>query len=79
VAGTVARIPPPVDTPERFGAALRERRRELGITQAHLADVTGVSRQAIIELERGKPNARLHIALRLAQTLGLDTTLRPRS
>jgi y4mF family transcriptional regulator len=67
------------DSPERFGAALRERRRQVGITQAQLADATGVSRQTIIEIERGKPNARLYIALRLAQMLGIDVTLQPRS
>jgi len=79
MAGTVAPIPATADTPEHFGAALRERRRELGITQAQLADVSGVSRQAIIDLERGKPNARWHIALKLAQMLGLDVILQPRS
>jgi HTH-type transcriptional regulator / antitoxin HipB len=78
VSSTVASIPSTADTPERFGAALRERRRELGITQARLADVTGVSRQAVIDLERGKPNARWHIALQLARALGLDVTLQPR-
>ncbi len=66
------------DTPAEFGAVLRERRRALKITQAQLASVTGVSRKAVIEIENGKPTAQWQNALRLAQALGLDVTLRPR-
>jgi HTH-type transcriptional regulator / antitoxin HipB len=75
---TLGNIAPPADTPARFGAALRERRRALNITQAQLAGVAGVSRKAIIEIENGKPTAQWHNPLRLAQTLGLDVTLQPR-
>jgi y4mF family transcriptional regulator len=66
------------DTPAEFGALLRERRRALKLTQAQLAGAAGVSRKAVIEIENGKPTAQWQIALRLAQTLGLDVTLRPR-
>lgn len=67
-----------VRSPEQFGIALRARRRELGITQEDLADVAGVSRKSVVDIEAGKPNAQLHIALRLAQALGLDVVLQPR-
>ena len=66
------------DTPAEFGALLRERRRALKLTQAQLAGAAGVSRKAVIEIENGKPTAQWQIALRLAQTLGLDVTLRQR-
>lgn len=64
--------------PSAFGAQLRTRRRELGITQNDLADVIRVNRRVIGELERGKSNVRLQIALDAARALGLDVRLDPR-
>jgi y4mF family transcriptional regulator len=66
------------DSPAEFGALLRERRRALKLTQAQLAGAAGVSRKAVIDIENGKPTAQWQIALRLAQTLGLNVSLRPR-
>jgi HTH-type transcriptional regulator/antitoxin HipB len=63
---------------EQFGLALRARRRALGITQEGLADVVGVNRRVIGELEHGKGTVRLEIALELARSLGLDVDLRAR-
>lgn len=40
-----------------------------GITQAELAEMTGVSRQTIISLERGKYNPSVLLALDLARAL----------
>lgn len=64
--------------PSAFGAQLRARRRELGITQNDLADVIRVNRRVIGELERGKSSVRLQIALDAARALGLDVRLDPR-
>lgn len=64
--------------PSTFGAQLRARRRELGITQNDLADVIRVNRRVIGELERGKSSVRLQIALDAARALGLDVRLDPR-
>ena len=61
-----------------FGRRVRERRRQLGLSQSALADVVGVNRRVIGELERGKPSVQLGIALRVAEVLGLDMTLRER-
>lgn len=61
-----------------LGARLRQRRRELGLSQLDLADVVGVNRRVIGELERGKGTIRLEIALRTAEALGLDVRLDPR-
>ena len=41
-------------TPADFGAAIREQRRVLDLDQAALARRVGVSRQWIIEVEKGK-------------------------
>jgi HTH-type transcriptional regulator/antitoxin HipB len=61
-----------------FGRALRARRRELGLSQEQLADVIGVHRRVIGELEHGKRSVRLQIVLDCARALGLDLRLDPR-
>ena len=61
-----------------FGSAVRQRRRALGLSQDSLADVVGVNRRVIGELERGKPTVRLQIVLDVARALGLDMRLDPR-
>lgn len=61
-----------------FGRLLRERRRAVGVTQEHLADVIGVHRRVIGELERGKGTVQLRIALDAARALGLDVRFDPR-
>ena len=61
-----------------FGNALRKRRKELGYTQAFVADFTGFSVSFISDLENGKSTAELGKAIYLANLLGLDCILRPR-
>lgn len=61
-----------VGSAPELGAAIRERRRELGITQDHLAASIGVSRKVIGELERGKQTVHLGIAIRAANSVGLN-------
>lgn len=57
-----------------FGAAIRRRRREVGLTQEELALTVGTDRRVIGRLERGVANVRLTIALNAARALGLATT-----
>jgi HTH-type transcriptional regulator / antitoxin HipB len=64
--------------PSEFGSRLRERRRAAGFSQGAVADVVGVNRRVISELERGKPTVQLGIALRVAEALGLDVALTER-
>ena len=65
-------------TPKAFGTWIRLRRKQLGMSQSELADVAGVNRRVIGELERGKPTVQLGIALRVAESLGLDIDLHER-
>jgi y4mF family transcriptional regulator len=58
-----------------FGMELRQRRRAVGLSQSAVADVVGVNRRVIGELERGKSTVQLEIALRVAEALGLDLSL----
>jgi HTH-type transcriptional regulator / antitoxin HipB len=62
----------PVNSPSAFGAALRERRRELKLTQDDLALAIGVHRKVIGQLESGKNTVRLEIVLNAARALGLN-------
>lgn len=66
------------ETPTRFGTELRRRRTELRLSQQEIADVIGVNRRVIGELEAGKDTVQLKIALDTARALGLDLELRPR-
>lgn len=67
-------------TPTDLGNVIRQRRKALGWDQARLAHETGVSRQWIIEIEKGKPRAELQLVLRALNVLGINlTTVAPAS
>ena len=54
-----------------FGRLIRERRKVLGLRQEDIVLATGVGRRYLIELEAGKPTARLGPALMIARQLGI--------
>jgi HTH-type transcriptional regulator/antitoxin HipB len=60
-----------VRTPKEVGALIRERRRRLGLDQRSLAERVGVSRQWIIEIEKGKPRAAVGLVLRTLEALSV--------
>ncbi len=68
----------PTAQPADLGAAIRERRRQLGITQDELASSIGVSRRVIGQLENGKKTVHVGIVLRAARAVGLDVGVEPR-
>ena len=59
------------DEARAFGQLLRERRKALGLRQEDVILATGVGRRYLIELEAGKPTARLGPALMVARLLGI--------
>lgn len=59
-------------TPKDIGAAIRDRRRTLGLDQAELAEKVGVSRLWINQVERGKPGASLALVLRTLAAVGIE-------
>jgi HTH-type transcriptional regulator/antitoxin HipB len=61
----------PVRTPRDLGALIREHRGRLGLDQRALAERVGVSRQWIIEVERGKAGAAVGLLLRTLEALGV--------
>src|SRR4051794_3056714 len=65
------RIHAPID----LGLAVRERRKALRLDQRALAAKVGVSRQWVIDLEKGRPGAALGLVLRTLDQLGLQLTV----
>jgi HTH-type transcriptional regulator / antitoxin HipB len=58
-----------------LGQAIRAERKRLDVTQKQLAMVAGVGLRFLIELERGKPTARIEGMLKVLQALGLELSL----
>jgi transcriptional regulator with XRE-family HTH domain len=53
----------------RFGKALRQRRRRLGVSQEEFADMCGLDRTYVGGIERGERNVSLVNIERLAKSL----------
>ena len=62
-------------TAASVGPAIRTYREEAGLTQQQLADMAGLHRSYISELERGKQTEQLRRILRLLKLLGVRATL----
>lgn len=60
-----------IRTPLDMGLLIRERRRELGLSQQELADQVRVSRQWIVEVEKGKARAEVGLVLQTLNVLGV--------
>ena len=64
-----------VYTPDSLGAAIRHYRQEAGLTQAELAELTGLNRTYLSDLERGGETEQLRRLLRVLKQLGVRMTL----
>lgn len=61
------------------GAAVRDRRKRLGLRQIDLAGLGGTGNRLIVDLENGKPTIQLQKALDILSLLGLEVVLRAKS
>jgi HTH-type transcriptional regulator / antitoxin HipB len=61
-------------TPDDFGRVVRDRRRAIGMTQAELAERSGVSRYWLGMVEQGKSGAEIGLLLKVFHVLGLRLT-----
>lgn len=61
-----------VRSPVELGAVIRDQRKARGLGQQQLARLVGVSRQWIIEVEKGKPRAEIGLLLRTLDALGVE-------
>ena len=68
-----------VRTPADLGAVIRDRRKQLKLDQSSFAKRINVSRQWVIEVERGHARAELALVLRAIEALGirLDASVAP--
>ena len=58
-----------------IGQTIKERRKELGITQPDLSELAGVSKNTLYKLERGQGNPSLDVLTKLANVLGMEMKL----
>lgn len=65
-------------TPADIGTAITEARKARGYSQQEFADLAGVGRRFISELESGKPTAEIGKVLQVLTALGLDVEVRAR-
>jgi HTH-type transcriptional regulator / antitoxin HipB len=62
-------------TAKQIGELVKRARKNLGVTQAHLALTSGTGLRFIIDLERGKPTCQLEKTLTVLHTLGIRIEL----
>lgn len=60
-----------------LGLYVRDRRRDLGVTQAQVAEAAGVSRRWLLGLENGKPTMQIGLVFRTLEALDLLMEVRP--
>jgi DNA-binding XRE family transcriptional regulator len=60
---------------KQIGQTIKIRRKELGITQPHLAELAQVSTNTLYKLERGQGNPSLEVLNKLAIVLGMEVKL----
>jgi HTH-type transcriptional regulator / antitoxin HipB len=65
-------------TPLQLGNSIRERRREMGLTQEQLAAKAGARQRTISDLERSAAG-RFDTVLRALAALDLELVVRPRT
>lgn len=58
-----------------IGKAIRQRRKELGITQPELAELADVNVNTIVRLERGVTNPTLEVLVRIGEALGMEVIM----
>src|SRR2546430_17595653 len=64
-----------IRTTRDIGAAVRGRRKDLGLSQADLAARAGVSRRWVYQLEAGKQTAALGLVLRVLDQIDIGLSL----
>lgn len=61
---------------EILGKTIKNRRKELSITQPNLAELAKVSTNTLYKLERGQGNPSFEVLNKLAEVLGMELSLR---
>ncbi len=64
-----------IRTPQDIGALIRDRRKRQQLDQAGLANMIGVNRRWVMEVEAGKPRAEVGLVLKALQALGVTLAI----
>ena len=59
---------------KRLGTIIKERRRQLGLTQEHLSSQLGISRASLANVETGRQRVLVHQLYQLAEKLDVNVT-----
>ena len=63
-----------IRTPSDMGALIRAQRTALHLDQKTVAEKVGVSRQWMVDVEKGKPGAEIGLVMRTIDALGIVLT-----
>jgi transcriptional regulator with XRE-family HTH domain len=58
-----------------LGKSIKDRRKELRITQPDLAEMAGISVNTLYKIERGQANPTVKVLTKLADVLGMELKL----
>ena len=67
-----------IRTRKELGQLIRESRKRRRLTQAELAEVVGVNRRWVVQVEQAKTSADLRTLLRALRALGIEMHIQPR-
>jgi len=62
-------------TPTSLGAAIKHYRKQAGLTQAELAELAGLNRTYLSDMEKGKETEQVRRLVRVLKQLGVRMTL----
>jgi y4mF family transcriptional regulator len=62
-------------TAEQIGEAVRYHRRRGGLSQRELADLAGIGKTSVFDIEKGKPTVRLATLVAVLRVLNIEMTL----
>lgn len=65
-----------IKTAKDLGTLIRQRRKEMGLSQADLAGICNVGNRFLVELEAGKPTVQFDKALYVVANVGLELHIR---
>ena len=57
---------------QQIGATIKARRKLLGLTQPHLAELADISVNTLYKIERGQTNPTLEVLEKIMDVLGLE-------
>ena len=60
---------------KKIGDIIRYHRKKSGLTQKELADLAGVGKTTVFDIEKGKPTVRVNMVLKVLSSLNINLEL----